>query len=386
MPDPIKLYPGYIESTCIGRKNRFTLTVSIKGIKTDVYLPNTGRLEEHLLPGNKIFLTGVKTRKFEFRAISTVYKDSFVLLDTQRVNDILISLIKSGKIMFFDDIKKITSEHRIKNRRFDLFIESMDLRNGKNKGSLKNIVEIKTCTLCHRGVAMFPDAPSIRAAEHILMLSELQQAGFKSWFIFLVLNSKARYFIPNFHTDKKFASILMNNRNINYRALKVPLIDPVTVDIDAVEEIPVRYDLAAENLTEKGSYLMVLFNDRNRKIEVGKLGTVHFKPGYYVYVGSALNNLDSRIKRHMRKSKKYHWHIDYITPEPLKISRIYKFRRIDRIEEKMAKKIRDISDGAVKNFGSSDVGEQSHLFFFLNNPSQKREFIDVVLDFLTLTD
>ena len=386
MHSSIKLYPDYIESTCIERKNRFTLAVSINGVKTDVYLPNTGRLEEHLIPGNRIFLTGIKTRKFEYKAISTVYRGSYVLLDTQKVNDILISLIKSGKINFFGNVKRIKSEHRVKNRRFDLFIEGTDLQNMKKSEVYKNIVEIKTCTLCHRGVAMFPDAPSMRAAEHILLLSELEQEGFGPWFIFAVLNSDARYFIPNFHTDKKFTSILINNRNLNYRALKIPMIDPVTINLNAAEEIPIRYDIATENLTEKGSYLVVLFNDRNRKIDVGKLGTVHFKPGYYVYVGSALNNLDSRIKRHMRKSKKYHWHIDYITPMPLKITKIYKFRRTDRIEEKMAKKIKDISNGYIKNFGSSDVGEQSHLFFFLNNPSRKREFIDVVLDFLTLTD
>ncbi|MHA1954368.1 MAG: GIY-YIG nuclease family protein [Candidatus Heimdallarchaeaceae archaeon] len=37
--------------------------------------------------------------------------------------------------------------------------------------------------------------------------------------------------------------------------------------------------------------------------------------GFYIYVGSAfgVGGLSSRIHRHLRRSKKLHWHIDQIT-------------------------------------------------------------------------
>ena len=44
-----------------------------------------------------------------------------------------------------------------------------------------------------------------------------------------------------------------------------------------------------------------------------KLRTHIFEPGYYLYTGSALNELVSRISRHIRLDKPCHWHIDYIT-------------------------------------------------------------------------
>jgi sugar fermentation stimulation protein A len=49
---------------------------------------------------------------------------------------------------------------------------------------------------------------------------------------------------------------------------------------------------------------------RDQKIYVGKLGRVHFRRGFYIYVGSAMANLTERMERHRRLRKKHHWHID----------------------------------------------------------------------------
>ncbi|HDO19110.1 MAG TPA: DUF123 domain-containing protein, partial [Thermoplasmatales archaeon] len=48
----------------------------------------------------------------------------------------------------------------------------------------------------------------------------------------------------------------------------------------------------------KGSYAIVMRLDREQNIEVGSLGEIRFRRGYYLYVGSALNGLENRIKRH----------------------------------------------------------------------------------------
>ncbi len=60
----------------------------------------------------------------------------------------------------------------------------------------------------------------------------------------------------------------------------------------------------------KGVYLLVMELPKNTSVMVGKHRLVHFQKGYYVYVGSALNGLEQRIERHLRKQKKIHWHID----------------------------------------------------------------------------
>lgn len=63
----------------------------------------------------------------------------------------------------------------------------------------------------------------------------------------------------------------------------------------------------------KGSYVLVLHLSKDRRLEVGKLGRVEFPTGYYIYFGSALNGLAGRIRRHLRREKKLHWHIDFLT-------------------------------------------------------------------------
>ena len=47
-------------------------------------------------------------------------------------------------------------------------------------------------------------------------------------------------------------------------------------------------------------------------IRIGQLGTFTFPEGQYVYTGSAKNNIDARVQRHLSRDKKLHWHIDYL--------------------------------------------------------------------------
>ena len=78
-------------------------------------------------------------------------------------------------------------------------------------------------------------------------------------------------------------------------------------------------------MTKKiGSYLLLLKLKYDSKINIGKLGKFDFKKGHYIYVGSALNGLDNRIERHLRKEKKLHWHIDYFLTKANAIEIFYK--------------------------------------------------------------
>lgn len=59
---------------------------------------------------------------------------------------------------------------------------------------------------------------------------------------------------------------------------------------------------------------MVLFEPR--PIKIGRFGKINFHKGTYIYSGSALGpgGLSARLGRHMpTKSKKPHWHIDYLS-------------------------------------------------------------------------
>lgn len=111
----------------------------------------------------------------------------------------------------------------------------------------------------------------------------------------------------------------------------------------------------------KGTYILLIYLKNDTEIKIGKRRKIFFKKGWYVYIGSALNNLESRIKRHYSLKKNHHWHIDYF----LDYAEIKKtFIKIGRIREecKVALLLSD-SFSIVPDFGCSDCDCISHLFY-----------------------
>ena len=112
----------------------------------------------------------------------------------------------------------------------------------------------------------------------------------------------------------------------------------------------------------KGIYCLIINIKKDSKIKIGALGRLKFKKGKYVYVGSAQNNLEKRIKRHLAKKKKLKWHIDYL----LKNSNI----KIEKAVYKKAPKSQECKiaclfskfEQPINNFGSSDCNCKAHLF------------------------
>jgi Uri superfamily endonuclease len=114
----------------------------------------------------------------------------------------------------------------------------------------------------------------------------------------------------------------------------------------------------------KGTYCLLIHLKQNSKITVGKLGEINFQKGYYIYVGSALNSLKTRIQRHLRDEKKIHWHIDYLLiSENAEIIDVFYTISDFRWECKIAANIAETGTGVV-NFGCSDCKCDFHLFFF----------------------
>jgi sugar fermentation stimulation protein A len=129
---------------------------------------------------------------------------------------------------------------------------------------------------------------------------------------------------------------------------------------------------------------LLLENPQDSTTAVGKLGDVHFPKGWYVYVGSALNSLDSPLKRHQRKRKKQFWHIDYVASTLMRVKKVYPIRRTNRIESELAQQREGVCDALVPGFGASDVRESSHLFYFQTSPLRKRAFVDLLFTARTI--
>ena len=115
----------------------------------------------------------------------------------------------------------------------------------------------------------------------------------------------------------------------------------------------------------KGSYIVVIELTTDKKINVGKLGKICFKPGLYFYVGSALNGLEQRINRHIRNEKKVHWHIDYLL-EYGKIIEVYYKEGTSKDECKISRNLAEVFQ-SIQEFGCSDCKCSSHLYYGSKN-------------------
>jgi Uri superfamily endonuclease len=111
----------------------------------------------------------------------------------------------------------------------------------------------------------------------------------------------------------------------------------------------------------KGTYILLIKLDRSCIIKIGKLGQIRFNKGFYAYVGSALNNLEKRVNRHLRSDKKNRWHIDYLLKHG-KIQTIHYKESIKKEECSIATRLSD-NFNYVNKFGSSDCNCNSHLFY-----------------------
>jgi Uri superfamily endonuclease len=114
----------------------------------------------------------------------------------------------------------------------------------------------------------------------------------------------------------------------------------------------------------KGSYCLIIHLVSDKAINIGKLGPINFNNGYYVYVGSALNSLESRLKRHLSTEKKIFWHVDYfLSNSCTEIDEIVFAVDIGKWECNLASEISKIGI-EIKGFGCSDCKCSSHLFYF----------------------
>jgi Uri superfamily endonuclease len=127
-------------------------------------------------------------------------------------------------------------------------------------------------------------------------------------------------------------------------------------------------------MIDKGAYILV-FDLPDIRVKVGALGFFDLKKGSYVYVGSAMNGLDHRIKRHMTKKKKLHWHIDYLTRDCGSIE-AYEAVYPGANECGLGEIVRQYGGiPAVNGFGCSDCKCQTHLFL-VGEDVRKRFFTD----------
>jgi Uri superfamily endonuclease len=112
----------------------------------------------------------------------------------------------------------------------------------------------------------------------------------------------------------------------------------------------------------KGIYILLISIAGGISVSVGALGDKSFQKGLYVYAGSAQNNLEKRVKRHLRKVKRKFWHIDYLLcNRHAKVVKVL-YKEAGRLEEcRVAERLYETAT-PIRGFGSSGCRCKGHLF------------------------
>lgn len=113
---------------------------------------------------------------------------------------------------------------------------------------------------------------------------------------------------------------------------------------------------------ETGTYILVMEVTRSKQVEVGSLGLVTFKKGFYAYVGSALGGLRRRVIRYLHGTGKPHWHVDYLLAQA-HLAELLLYPAPERLECTLSRALARYLEPRVPGFGASDCLCPTHLYY-----------------------
>jgi len=356
-----------VKASYLRRLNRFLLECECRGKRVKAYLPNPGRLWELLIGGRTLYLTEAPDGRATRYTVLAVERDGIpVLLHTHLTNRVVGELLRRGMIPGLEDARVLKPEVSIGRSRFDFLLEAR---------GRPFVLEVKSCTLYGQEIAMFPDAVTERGRKHLVELAEIPRSGTRTGVLFLVHSSKARYFLPDYHTDWDFAQTLHDRRkDLLIKAVSVTWRGDLSLG-PRVRDLEIPWRLFEREAADRGSYILILHLPRRTNITVGGLGVVAFPPGYYLYAGSAKKGLRARMARHLRKKKNFFWHIDYLAAR-CDASLVIPVRTGADLEHEIAASLQKTSEWSIPGFGASDCACKTHLFGMKSHPLQSEYFIN----------
>jgi len=193
-------YKHVVRGTFLNRPNRFIARVLIDGQEETVHVPNTGRCKELLVAGADVVLAegqGIK-RRTRYSVIA-VYKGNLLInMDSQAPNAVVYEGMQQGRIRELPPIVSARREMTWGHSRFDVHFVTEDGQSG--------YMEVKGVTLENNGMALFPDAPTLRGTKHVYELMDVASQGHLAVLCFLIQMSPVSCFTPNHAMDAKFAT------------------------------------------------------------------------------------------------------------------------------------------------------------------------------------
>ena len=192
-------YKNIVSGTFISRPNRFVAQVDINGKEATVHVKNTGRCKELLIKGAQVFLATSDNplRKTRYDLVAVIKNGICINMDSYAPNLAAGEWLKSSGL--FSENAQIKAEKTFGDSRFDFYIKD---------GERQAFLEVKGVTLEQDGIALFPDAPTLRGVKHINELIQCTEKGYEAYILFVIQMKGIKEFRPNDGTHRAFGDAL----------------------------------------------------------------------------------------------------------------------------------------------------------------------------------
>ena len=159
-----------------------------------------------------------------------MHRGTRVCIDARLPGPLLAEAVAAGRLEAFRGWRVAGREVPLGGSRLDLVLVDLEGRTV--------YAETKSVTLVQGGMALFPDAPTLRGARHLLELARAAAAGMRAAAVFVVQREDARGWAPNEETDPRFAQALRAaaRAGVEVRAVRCRVGEST---VAVVDEIPV---------------------------------------------------------------------------------------------------------------------------------------------------
>ena len=186
----------------IQRLNRFAADVEVDGRAALAHVPNSGRMEELMVAGAPVVLRPApegSTRKTAYDLTAISYAGRWVGVDARVPPGIVVDAWRSGVLDALAAYDNVRREVQYGASRLDLlFTGAPGLA----------YVEAKSVNLVEDGLALFPDAPTVRGARHLLELRAAVNEGHRAVVCFVIQRDDVCLLRPYAAKDPLFAETL----------------------------------------------------------------------------------------------------------------------------------------------------------------------------------
>lgn len=185
------------------RPNRFVAQVTLPdGTPVRAHVKNTGRCAELLVPGAKVYLEyAANPRRATPCDLVAVEKRGpggvrLINMDSAAPNLAAGEWLASGGL---GPLEALRAEQRAGDSRLDF---------AARQQGRPVYIEVKGCTLEQDGLALFPDAPTLRGLKHLRTLTALAGQGARCCVLVVIQMQGVRAFAPNWATQPEFGRAL----------------------------------------------------------------------------------------------------------------------------------------------------------------------------------